>query len=459
MTNTQESDPIAEKSEVVKTGAKSNRWNWKTVIAVTLTAAVKAISLRSAILQPVRQRLNQWNWRQKTALVTALAITAGSTFYHHRAHAAAIAWPAVIASAGTKEFLVKLFVSIGVSRAVNSALDKKIKKTAYAQTDGWLYSKRRYYQRDYSYDGSTTTTTGRVSAQAEAAQNKTYDTSGTHSRWNPSDMDPDEVLDYVSDNTNLRRGQTEEYQILNDGEPLYQWDIRFGNSESARTLETIGYFWGGYVQKLTAEEIQEDLDYIRDQWNAAFQTGSAPNRRPARLLGRLTLGPIVERTVKSFTCDKKIKLWSEFGFTRVPGDTTAGPSELQQPGSRPNYVTSFSYIAREAGYDGRIVTRIPENEEERINYPEPKSWEDHNFMGFDLTHIPWRNFKIIGTPIWTGEATRFFKHKKRSWCLTCGKTPSRRVAARRGRRSSACIRTTKHEYPVYQNENVKKPSN
>ena len=29
--------------------------------------------------EAVRRRLNQWNWRKKTALVTALAITAGGT--------------------------------------------------------------------------------------------------------------------------------------------------------------------------------------------------------------------------------------------------------------------------------------------------------------------------------------------------------------------------------------------
>ena len=58
----------------------------------------KAISLASAIIQPIRQRLNQWNWRQKTALVTALAITATGVFYQQRANAAALAWPLVVAA-------------------------------------------------------------------------------------------------------------------------------------------------------------------------------------------------------------------------------------------------------------------------------------------------------------------------------------------------------------------------
>ena len=92
------------------------RWPAAAVLRTLGRLASKAVSLASAIIQPVRQRLNQWNWCKKTALVTALAITAAGTFvYQYRANAAAIAWPGVIASAGTKEFLVKLFVSIGVS--------------------------------------------------------------------------------------------------------------------------------------------------------------------------------------------------------------------------------------------------------------------------------------------------------------------------------------------------------
>ena len=69
---------------------------------------------------------------------------------------------------------------------------------------------------------ATTTTDVRVDAQAEAAQNKTYDASGTDSQLSPSTLDADEVLDYyVSHNTNLRRGITDEYQILENSGPLY----------------------------------------------------------------------------------------------------------------------------------------------------------------------------------------------------------------------------------------------
>ncbi len=406
----------------------------------------------------VRQWLNQWNWRQKTALVTALAITAAGTFaYQYKANAA-IAWPAVF----SRDFLVKLFVSIGVSRTASAAFNTKLQKTANANPDGWLYRNREYYRQDYSYsdNGSTKTKGLHIDAKAMAAQDKTYDTSGTHSRWNPSDMDPDEVLDFVSDNTNLRRGQTETYQVLEFGEPLYTWG-RY-TPQSKNPVEW-SISWGGYVKKPTAAEIQEELDEWRETWNNDFQRGrSNPNRRPARLLGPLTLGPIVSRTVKSFTLDKEVKLWSDFGCTRVPGDTSAGPNELQQPGQRPNYVTSFSYYAREAGYGpyhGLVVTRTPDDEEPFIDYPEPKSWEDHDFMPFDLTQIPWSNFKIIGSPVWSGESTRFFKHKKiRNWCNFCSRQHT--FVERWFQRGWLCRNTqwcTRHEIAVYQNESVTKP--
>ena len=189
MTNSQESDSIAEKPEVVQTEAKSNRWNWKTVIAVTLTAAVNAVSLGSAILQPVRQRLNQWNWRQKTALVTALAITAGSTFYYQRAHAAALLGP--ILAAKLADFLVKFFIAYALGKTLNSAFAKKLQKTAAATPDGWLYSNREYYERNYSYtDNGATTTEGRsVDAKADTLYHKAYNTRGTDSSLNPTPLD------------------------------------------------------------------------------------------------------------------------------------------------------------------------------------------------------------------------------------------------------------------------------
>ena len=415
--------------------------------------ASQAVSLGVSLVQTVRQRLNQWNWRKKTALVTALAITAAGVFYQNRAHAAAFTWPTAIAASVGTDFLVSVFASYASSSAINS----KIKKTANANPDGWLYRNREYYERKFSYsdNGSTKTEVRRITAEAMAAQDKTYDTEGTDTMASPSDLDADEVLDEVSDNTNLRFGITETYQVLEGGEPLYTW-TRY--TPRSRNLVKWTIAWGGYVKKPTAAEIQEELDEWRAYWNATFQDGDAPGRRPARLLGRLTLGPKVSRTFKRFTCDKKIKLWSDFEFNRVPGDTSAGPNELQQPGQRSTYVTEFSYYAREAGYDGGIVTKIPQNEEKRFEYPEPRSYNNHSYLPQQLDSIIWGNYKIIGTPVWSGEATRFFKHKKiKNWCTFCNRKHNAFWRVITGRDLCSTMWRTRHEIPVYQNESVVKP--
>ncbi len=453
-------DNASKGEEKMRDSSKKTPWHLRFAPGAILRPigrlAFKAGSLASAIIQPVRQRLNQWNWRQKTALVTALAVTAAGTFaYQYKANAA---WPAIIAASYGTDFFVKLFTGYAITQGLNAAFNTAVlKETAIADSEKWLYSKRKYYQRDYSYDGSTTTTDSRVDAQAEAAQNKTYDASGIDTDLSPSTLDADEVIDYyVSHNTNLRRGITEEYQILEQKAgswgPMYTWS-RF--HPNRKYIQTTWHSWGGYVKKPTAEEIQEDLDYIRDGWNASFRRGKAPNRRP-HTLGPLKLGPRVGRTVKSFTCEKEVKLWSDFEHVPIPGGGGLSPTELEEPGSRSTYVTEFSYYAREAGYNSGIVTKVPQNEEPFIDYPEPLSYTDEDFKRFGLTQIPWSNFKIIGTPTWVGRAERHFKHKKiYQWCLTHNK---KRRPGRRGHRST-CRTTIKHEYPVYQNENVKKPSN
>ena len=235
----------------------------------------KAVSLASAIIQPVRQRLNQWNWRKKTALVTALAITAAGTFaYQYKANAA---WPAILGG----DFLVQTFASYGIGQALDAAFNTKVQKTANANPDGEpLYSNREFYERRYSFDDSgTKTEDSRIDAKADALFHKAYNTTGTDSRLDPSTLDQREVLDHVSDNANLN-GTTETYQILENGEPLYT-----GSRVNPRGyLKTIRFSWGGYIQKPTAEEIQQELDDIRDQWNARFRRGKAPNRRSAKQL-------------------------------------------------------------------------------------------------------------------------------------------------------------------------------
>ena len=80
-------------------------------------------------------------------------------------------------------------------------------------------------------------------------------------------------------------------------------------------------------------------------------------------------------------------------------------------------------------------------------------------MGFDLDEIPWINFKITVEPNWIGETIRYFKtQENESVYKTC------LCYAGIGRTTfppgfSLCKTTTKREYPVYQNESVKKTSN
>ena len=402
----------------------------------------------------IRQRLNQWNWRQKTALVTALAITAAGTFaYQYKANAA---WPAVLAVAGGKDWLVKLFAGYAITYGLNAAFDSSIlKETAVADSDTWLYSKRKLRVRRYEYDddGSNKTLVHSVDAQAEANQLKAYDASGTDSRNTPSTLDADDVLDYyVNHNAALRRGFEVTYAVLvlrnGSWEPLYTWDRRRPNN---RYLETYTDYHGGYVKPLTDAEIQEDLDKRRRNWN---RYGRGRYTVPGSV-GPLKKGHVVGRALSTYTCEKEVKLWSDFEHIAVPGSEDLSPPELEEPhGNRSTYVTRFSYYAREAGFIYNIRTRTPDDEEPFIDYPEPMSWCDDNFKRFGLTQIPWSSFKIIGTPSWVGRAKRFFKHKKiYRWCLTCNKKhpPGRN-------RRTGCRYTTKHEYPVYQFENVIKPS-
>ena len=420
--------------------------------------AFKAVSLASAIIQPIRQRLNQWNWRKKTALVTALAIVTGGVFYQQRTQAAALL--GVILAAKSADFFVKFFIGYAIGKTLNSAFAKKLQKTAAAAPDGEpLYRNREYLQRNYYYGDAATRNGGQngrsVDAKAMANQLQAYDTSGTDSSLDPTSLYPDEVLDEVSDNANLN-GRSDTYKILvevDDGE----WDHLYTDTNKYHNARQARYYtvsWGGYVKKPTDAEIQAELDQWREEWNNELRLRRGW-QRPI-FMGKLKLGERTRYKREKFTCDKKIKLWSDFEFNRVPGDTSAGPNELQQPGKRSKYVTSFSYIAREAGYNGSIVTKVPENEKPRIDYPEPKSWEDHDFMPFDLTQIPWGNFKIIGDPVWTGEATRFFKHKKVKWCIQCNQAhPTYNWGTWLG--LPWCTPKTRHEYPVYQNESVTKP--
>ena len=442
--------------------AKKSPWylRWPAAVLRPIGRLVsKAVSLGSAIIQPIRRRLNQWNWRKKTALVTALAITAGGVFYQHRAQAAAFHGPILATKSG--DFFVKFFVGYMLNKGLEAAFSQKLKKTADATPDGEpLYSNREYYKRIYYYGDAATRNGGQngpsVDAKADALYHKAYNTTGTDSTLDPSSLDQREVLDCVSDNANLT-GRSDTYKILvevGDGE----WDHLYTDTNKYHNARQSRYYtvaWGGYVKKPTDAEIQAELDQMQEDWNNARTRRGW--QRPI-YMGNLKLGERTHYKREQFTGDKKIKLWSDFEHVAVPGSNDLSPTELEEQGSRSPYVTRFSYIAREAGYNGSIVTKVPKNERPRHDYPEPMSWCDDNFLGFDLTQIPWENFQIIDTPAWVGRAKRFFKYKKTYNYCTKHNT---KHAPRRGRHPCrlAGHYTTLHEYPVYQNENVKKPSN
>ena len=208
--------------------------------------------MASAIIQPIRQRLNQWNWRKKTALVTALAITAAGTFaYHQRAQAAAVlAWPAVFKG----DFLVKLFISIGVSQAVNAAITTKVKKTANADTEHWCYDRREHHltfkeNGAWRSDGENYTRT--VHAVATADEGPSHDTSGTDSYllelgYSSDALTKSEVFyQEVNDNANLS-GATIIYDVeeLVDGE----WDTLETGYDSRKGTSDYWLYvtYGGY---------------------------------------------------------------------------------------------------------------------------------------------------------------------------------------------------------------------
>ena len=158
--------------------------------------ASKALSLGSAILQPIRQRLNHWNWRKKTALVTAL----GNHRYRHlrlsipRQRRLADRHPHLLVHRLPRQRRCQL-------RQL-SRVQKENHKKANENPDGWLYSNREYCERDYDVDESGTTTEN-YRVAANALYHQAYDTSGIDSRERPSELERRQVIDYVKHNANL----------------------------------------------------------------------------------------------------------------------------------------------------------------------------------------------------------------------------------------------------------------
>lgn len=235
-----------------------------------------------------------------------------------------------------------------------------------------------------------------------AEEGPSHNTSGTNSsllelEYNSDALPKSEVLyEEVNDNATLSGAAiTYDMEELVDGD----WEtLQYDRDSRTRSLQDdfLRVSWGGYIPEPTDAQPQKQLDDFRAEWNAL-----APNQPldVSQRKGALRLDAKISSAEERLVCNKAVKLWSEFGFARVPGDSSAGLDELQQPGDRPPTLTSFKYTAREAGYNGGIVTMVPENEKERIDYPEPKSYEDHDFMRFGLSEIPWSNFRITKRPL------------------------------------------------------------
>ena len=231
---------------------------------------------------------------------------------------------------------------------------------------------------------------------------------------------------------------------------MYTWS-RF--HPNRRFIENVTFSYGGCVKEPTDEEIQEVLDDFRVGWNDSFRRGKAPNRRPLTLRP-LKKGREVGRTDKRFVCDKEVRLWSKFKFIGIPGNTGPNPKQLQTPGDRPKYVTELSYKAREAGYRGYIVTKVVGDDEPFVEYPKPRSYNNHSYLPHQLKSIIWANYKIIGEPTWIGSATRYYNSKSAKWCNRHNKKYGIRC-----RLSRYCTSKRRYEYKLFQNESVEEPAN
>lgn len=88
--------------------------------------------------------------------------------------------------------------------------------------------------------------------------------------------------------------------------------------------------------------------------------------------------------------------------------------------NREYYERNYSYDDSGTKTEDRSIdAKVVGDDEPFIEYLEPRSWKDHDFMDFNLTKIKWSNFKIISRPECTGDATRYFKSRYTTlWCTT-----------------------------------------
>ena len=222
MTQLNSDKPLDESKNIVENetnkaiNAKKSPWylRWPAAVFQAYWTACFQSSLAWKRANPTRSPAAQsMELAQENRARHRFGNPAGGAFaYQYKATAA---WPAVIAAYGT-DFFVKLFTGYAITQGLNAAFNSDVlKETAVADSDKWLYSKRKLRVHGYEYDqGGNRTLVHSVDAQAEANQLKTYDTSGTDTKRSPSTLDPDDVLDYVGENANLRRGIEVTYAVL-----------------------------------------------------------------------------------------------------------------------------------------------------------------------------------------------------------------------------------------------------
>ena len=54
-------------------------------------------------------------------------------------------------------------------------------------------------------------------------------------------------------------------------------------------------------------------------------------------VGPLKKGHVVGLVYNRYTCEKEVKLWSDFEHVLVPGGVGLSPTELEEPGNRSTY--------------------------------------------------------------------------------------------------------------------------
>lgn len=78
---------------------------------------------------------------------------------------------------------------------------------------------------------------------------------------------------------------------------------------------------------------------FRETWIRCEETviDTAGDYRMPPSVGPLKKGHVVGLVYNRYTCEKEVKLWSDFEHVLVPGGVGLSPTELEEPGNRSTY--------------------------------------------------------------------------------------------------------------------------